>query len=306
MSWLDTLNFDAAYRLAKQDSLALIHKLQEAGVLYKSIDCHGCLSPMRLTKRSSHGLDGYTWQCYVKTCKKRTSIRKDSWFAKGHLSIGTQFLLLFCLFKYGKMLSKYIADIAGVHVSTMVDWENYARESISHYFLANPLVLGKDHAVQVDESLFGGKCKYHRGSHGIHKQHWVFGILEEETGLNVLWQVDDRTRPTLTSIIKEHVCIGATIKSDEWASYKALNEEGYIHLTVNHSVNFVSPSGVHTQAIESLWSHVKSIFKIRKGTHKDKLAGYLDLYSFRSLAKHRKLSVLRCFLEDVIQVNKVY
>jgi hypothetical protein len=47
--------------------------------------------------------------------------------------------------------------------------------------------------------------------------------------------------------------IGTTIHSDEWAAYRSLrNNPNYIHLTVNHSINFVEPtSGVHTQNIEN-------------------------------------------------------
>ena len=180
------------------------------------------------------------------------------------------------------------------------------RESISHYFIEHPLKLGAEYPVQIDESLFGHKCKYHRGSHFLHTQSWVFGMIEETTGLNVLWLVDDRKRTTLFNIIREHIHPGATIKSDEAAQYKALDELGYSHLAVNHSVNFVSSSGVHTQAIECLWSQVKSLLKAKRGTRTELLAGYLDLYSFRSLAKYVNKQALELFFERVIQINNVY
>jgi hypothetical protein len=203
------------------------------------------------------------------------------------------------------MLQKDIADIAGTTEQTMVDWGNYIRESISHYFLKNPLVLGGRYSVQIDESLFGGKCKYHRGDHAIHQQSWVFGIIEESTNLNVMWLVDDRTRSTLFPIIKEHITPGSTIKSDEWPAYLTLEAEGFEHLTVNHSIEFVSDKGVHTQLVESLWSQIKSILKIKRGTQTDLLPGYLDFYSFVSLANHRRLPVLDLFL-SIIQVGQYY
>ena len=132
------------------------------------------------------------------------------------------------------MLSKYIADIAGLDEGTVVDCWKYVRESISQYFLKQPLLLGHNHAVQIDESLFGGRCKHHRGDHSKHTQSWVFGIVEEITGLNVLWMVDDRKQRTLMHLIQEHIVPGATVKSDGWASYAKLDEKGYNHLKVNH------------------------------------------------------------------------
>lgn len=300
------LTFQQAFRLATDDSLDLIHMLQDADVLYKTMSCPACQSSMTIMRRATKCLDGYVWQCHRKACQKRVSIRKDSWFALGHISIGKQILLLFCFFRYDKMLSKDIADIVGIEEHTMVNWSNFVRESISHYFLEEPLKLGREHPVQIDESLFGGRCKYHRGDHATHTQSWVFGMVEEVTGLNVLWTVDDRRRKTLFSIIKDHIHDGAIIKSDEWAAYKSLDEHGYQHLAVNHSLGFISAEGVHTQLIEGLWSQVKSILKIRRGTQASYLPGYLDLYSFRSLAKHSSKTPFRLFLDAVIRINKVY
>ena len=40
--------------------------------------------------------------------------------------------------------------------------------------------------------------------------------------------------------------------------YDCLKDEGYEHLTVNHSLNFVDPdTGAHTQGIENTWWGVK-------------------------------------------------
>jgi hypothetical protein len=214
MSTLGAISFKTAFSLATNNDLeGLIRKLQECNVLHQTEDCTGCGSAMKLTRRC-HNLDGYVWQCTVKKCQRRLSIRSGSWFARGHLSIGTQFLLVYNYLRYDKMLSKYIADICGVHENTVVTWECYIRESISHYFMDNPLKLGLKNTVQIDESLFGGRCKYHRGDHSRHQQSWVFGIAEEGTGLNVLWMVNDRSRATLLQLIKAHVHNNATIKSD--------------------------------------------------------------------------------------------
>ena len=51
----------------------------------------------------------------------------------------------------------------------------FMRETISHFFLENPIKLRN--TIQIDESLFGGKRKYNRGNHFIHKKGWVFGMF---------------------------------------------------------------------------------------------------------------------------------
>jgi len=53
--------------------------------------------------------------------------------------------------------------------------------------------------------------------------------------------VQDRTEDTLLACIKKWIMPGTTIISDCWKSYNCLNSEGFQHLTVNHTYNFVDP-----------------------------------------------------------------
>jgi len=46
--------------------------------------------------------------------------------------------------------------------------------------------------------------------------------------------------------------------SDCWKAYDKVEEIGYHHLKVNHSINFVDrDTGTHANAIESTWRHAK-------------------------------------------------
>jgi hypothetical protein len=83
----------------------------------------------------------------------------------------------------------------------------------------------------------------------IYRQDWRYVLLLDE---------NYKTGPFTIDLIEPHT-IGTTIHSDEWAAYRSLrNNPNYIHLTANHSVNFVEPmSGVHTQNIENTWMRVK-------------------------------------------------
>jgi transposase len=214
-------------------------------------------------------------------------------------------MIVICLLKYPKMLSCYLSEILEVSKQALVDWGNYIRETISSYYTKNPLMLGGENAVQIDESLFGGKRKYHRGNHHIHEKSWVFGMVEENTARCVFWAVERRGAPTLENIIAQHILPGSTIKSDEWGAYQKLGALGFNHLTVNRSVCFVSQQGVHTQLIESCWSQLKYIFKMKRGTSAQHLAGYLDLYSFICDARHQARTPIDLFI-DLIQVGRYY
>ena len=70
--------------------------------------------------------------------------------------------------------------------------------------------------------------------------------------------------PRYQDIIQQHVAPGTVVWSDEWAAY---NHMAFLpnvsnHDVVNHSVEFVSPSGVHTQNVESYWNRIK--IKLKK------------------------------------------
>ena len=112
--------------------------------------------------------------------------------------------------------------------------------------------LGK--TVEIDESKFGAKRKYKRGR--VSEGPWVFGVVESGSQKVLLFRVPDRTRETLVHrLITTHICLGTVIYSDQFTPYIPPNQLGYIHLSLNHSQNFVDPdSGAHTNTIEGVWA----------------------------------------------------
>ena len=76
---------------------------------------------------------------------------------------------------------------------------------------------------------------------------WVFGGICRESRTCFMVPVEKRDSTTLLEIIQEKIEPGSTIISDCWKSCNCLQEEGYQHLTVNHSLHFVDPTAkAHT------------------------------------------------------------
>lgn len=138
---------------------------------------------------------------------------------------------------------------------------------------------GGDGEVEIDESLFGKKRKYNRGSPS--PQSWVFGIASKDRKRCHIEVVPNRTKVTLNAIIEAHISKSCTISHDDWSSYRTLNKSGYSHKVVNHSETFVTEDGVHTNTIEGLWGLIKLRIRSQKGVRGYLLTPFLHEFMFR-------------------------
>ena len=159
--------------------------------------------------------------------------------------------------------------------------------------------LGK--TVEIDKSKFGAKRKYKRAR--VSEGPCVFGVVERGLQKVLLFRVPDRTREMLKLVhrlITTHIRPGTVIYSDQFTRYIPLNQLGYIHLSVNHSKNFVDPdSGAHTNTIEDVWALVKKKLKSMSGTLYGYIPSYLDEFTwFRNFGKDRAFEQL---LEDIAE-----
>ena len=218
--------------------------------------CPNCFqADLRLDPDRTFSSNGFCWRC-PKNCRKKISIRKNSWFKKSHLKLGEILkLTYFLIYKYPQDLVKHELKIGSNH--TLVDWYNFAREVCVEILLnRSEQIGGPGKHVEIDESKFG-KRKYNRGKRV--ENAWVFGGIERESKICFFQVVEDRSSLTLIPIIKQHVKPGTTILFDCWKAYDCLEREGYTHLTVNHSIEFKNPeTGACTNTIESTWNAVKN------------------------------------------------
>ena len=135
---------------------------------------------------------------------------------------------------------------------TVSDYKRYCCDICLNVVIDNSYdkIGGPGTHVEIDESKFG-KRKYNCG-HVIEGQ-WVLGGICRETKEFFLVTVPSRDKETLIPIIKNKIKPGTTILSDCWKTYDCLEKEDFLHLNVNHSLNFVDPTtGCYTQNIENL------------------------------------------------------
>ena len=131
----------------------------------------------------------------------------------------------------------------------------------------------------------------------------MFGGIERESKKLFLVAVEDRTTETLLPIIKKFIKPGMKIISDCWKSYDCLGREGYLHGTVNHSVEFVnSETGDHTNTIESTWRAVKRSLP-RSGSTKGLYDSYFSEFIFRRRYLEEEEDKFLAFLR---QVKRIY
>ena len=86
--------------------------------------------------------------------------------------------------------------------------EKRDRRDICRWKLLNrdaPLILGGPGVVQIDESLFQHKHKYHQGR-APWNEVWVFGMCDtsQSPAWGVMCIVPNRTQSTLLPILQQH------------------------------------------------------------------------------------------------------
>ena len=134
-------------------------------------------------------------------------------------------------------------------------------------------------------------------------QNWVFGMCDtsHSPALGYMEVVPCRDAATLLPIIQRHVRRGTSVWSDEWSSYNRVASLPNVHNheAVNHSIEFVSPTGVHTQNVESYWNRVKIKLKRMKGCHEHQLPSYIDEFMYRERFGRTARECYNSILHDI-------
>ncbi len=262
----------------------------------------GCGSLMGMEKRRS----GPGWICKKKTRRSRRTIRTNKFFTymdknrKSHCNLSLcKIMSSVYVWLMTRVTLSQAIQLTGCAKSRVCDWRNMCREVCTQVIESDRKLVGTaDRPVQVDESSFSGKRKYHlcrnlawyrrRELHGelpnwqkeqleVNGEEsnprsnrnygnrvtgpWAVGLCESNEKVCFV-VVPDRRASALLSVTQEYVEEGSVIVTDEWRGYVRLSENGYRHYTVNHSQNFFNPTTHYlTQGIERMWVDSKMYMK---------------------------------------------
>ena len=105
---------------------------------------------------------------------------------------------------------------------------------------------------------------------------WVLGMYDVDAKLGQLVWIENRSHQAIIPKIEQYVAVGSEILTDELRTYQCLADRGYQHRTVNHSQEFVSADGTHTNHIEGYFSRMKKFLRRRNVLSPRNIPAYMD------------------------------
>eukprot|EP01084_Bolivina_argentea_P002363 4354_1 len=249
-------------------------------------------------------MDPYHYQC-PDYASHTFSIRSDTMFDNSPLLLSDHLKILYKYY-YGVPVERAAKQTKLSRVTIIKYYQIYRKclgSAVTAYYADAGNKLGREMVIEIDESKFNKKRKNYRGN-DTGPDMWVFGLVERNSGRCYLITVPDRSAETLIPIIRRIAGDASTVISDQWRAYLSLGDEGYVHVTVNHSVQFVDPlTGEHTNTIEGLWSNAKDKFKAMHGSLREYAQSYLDEFMFRRLFSRSNNGLMQ---EMMISIARYY
>ena len=131
------------------------------GLLKDHVTCKSCNRACNLQKKSDR-INGMIWCCTSCASKPTQSVRNCSFFSNSHLHL--EVILIF-IYTYMTGLSfKYCSTVSGMHYkNTALDCGNFVRDIMVEFVYRIVMKTKFSGIVEIAESLFNRKIKYHCG-----------------------------------------------------------------------------------------------------------------------------------------------
>lgn len=228
------------------------------------------------------------WECKSKHPRKQFSVKVGTIFKDSPIGLDKWLAAIWMVANDKNGISSY--EIArGIGVTQKSAWFMLHRIRLAMQTGTFQKLSGD---VEVDETFLGGKAKNMHKEVRERKIHGrgpsgkiiVMGILERH-GRTHLAVVPNRDTTTLQTKVREHIAPGATVYTDELASYAGLDLD-YLHEVINHAESYAQ-GAVHTNGMENFWSLLgRTIDGTYVSVEPFHLTRYLDEQAYRF--DHRK------------------
>lgn len=131
----------------------------------------------------------------------------------------------------------------------------------------------------------------------------VFGMIQRG-GEVVIHLLENVQQTTIEPLIKATISAGTLIYTDEYNIYARLQQWGYDHKTVNHSLGEYARDEdgdgfheVHVNTMEGFWSLLRSWLRPHRGISQEKLPLYLGFFEFIHNVRKRGQALLPSLLQ---------
>lgn len=279
--------------------------LIQHGILANTIKCSSCGKDVNINKetlmyrcRKRYMIKNKHKKKISKQCNFKKNAKLGTWFNNGQLDIATVCKIISCFLLLPQPREKDTQEETGTLQIIVIDWFYFCREVCVFWADKNSKKLGGPGKVVELEEAKIGRQKYNRGR--FVKGEWIFAGYEHESKKIFITSVKNRTEETLLACIKEWILPGTTIVSDCWKSYNCLNNEGFQHLRVNYSYNFVDPqTSINVQHMECVWREVWGEIPTFETKSKN-FEGFLAEYLFKRV--YNQIERIEIFFDIIAEM----
>ncbi|XP_064479053.1 uncharacterized protein LOC135392266 [Ornithodoros turicata] len=228
--------------------------LQSNGILPKTRKCPYCGTVLTVNLSESEYGKFRCQKNHGDNGSFRQSVTANTWLEGTRMSARQVIALTYSYardYNYDTAVIESSFDGKKTSRETVADWYNYCRELCGNILKTTYSDMGNiggdGHVVEVDECKIGRR-KFNKGR--LVEGTWVIGMIDIHTNDLRLEVCRDNKRDaiTLLSQIKNNVEEKSVIITDCWKGYMGLDQNGFEHLTVNRSLNYIDPdTGANTK-----------------------------------------------------------
>ncbi len=210
------------------------------------------------------------------SCRKQFTVRVGTIFEDSRIPLQKWFLAIYILTSMKKGISSIqMAKYLGITQKSAWFMLHRIRYAVNSEQFKAPLT-GE---VEVDETYIGGRRKGGRGR-GAKGKTPVVGLVERGGKIKV-HKTNNVTALTLTGLVYYNVDRTSRVITDEFRSYNYVRLHNR-HDTIEHGKKQYVRGDVHTNNIESFWSHLKRGIKgVYLQVSPKHLQRYCDEYAYR-------------------------